>query len=81
VIGPITDPRNVSTEREFRFPRDNVLLMLGWPVSCHGLKNSSHLNCKVGEVNHFYNAKTKHPMRQEMRLFSSNVNGFELLTL
>jgi hypothetical protein len=68
VIGPITDPRNDSTEQEFRFPRDNVLLMLGLPVSCHGLKNSSHLNGEVGEVNHFYNAKTKHPIETSLIL-------------
>jgi hypothetical protein len=70
VMGPIEEPRNIITEREFRFPRDNVLFKLGLPVSCHGLKNSSHLNGEIGDVNHFYNAKTKHPIEASLVLLT-----------
>jgi hypothetical protein len=70
VMGPIKEPRNIITEREFRFPRDNVLFKLGLPVSCYGLKNSSHLNGEIGDVNHFYNAKTKHPIEASLILLT-----------
>ena len=70
LMGPIEEPRNIITKREFSFPRDNVLLNLGLPVSCHGLKNSSHLNGEVGGINHFYNAKTKHPIEASLILLT-----------
>jgi len=34
------------------------------------LKNSSHLNGEVGDVNHFYNAKTKHPIEASLILLT-----------
>ena len=59
MMGPVEEPRSVNEEREFRFPWDQVLPKKGWPVVCHGLQSASHLNGKLGEVKHFYNAKTK----------------------
>ena len=35
---------------ELRASSELCILMLGCPVMCHGLKSSSHLNGKLGEV-------------------------------
>jgi hypothetical protein len=59
MTGPVKNPREVVEEGEYRFPWDQVIPKLGWPVVCHGLQSSSHLNGELGEVKHFYNAKTK----------------------
>lgn len=59
VMGPISEPRNVKEEREHRFARHKVMPVLGWPVVCCGLKGSSHLNGKLGELKYYYNANTK----------------------
>lgn len=59
MMGPVKNPREVVEEGEYRFPWDQVIPKLGWPVVCHGLQSSPHLNGELGEVKHFYNAKTK----------------------
>lgn len=59
MMGPVKNPREVVEEVEYRFPWDQVIPKLGWPVVCHGLQSSPHLNGELGEVKHFYNAKTK----------------------
>lgn len=59
MMGPVKNPRDVVEEGEYRFPWDQVIPELGWPVVCHGLQSSSHLNGELGEVKHFYNTKTK----------------------
>jgi hypothetical protein len=59
VLGPISEPRNVKEEHEYRFARHQVMPELGWPVVCCGLVGSSHLNGKLGEMKYYYNANTK----------------------
>ena len=44
MMGPVEDPRSKNEEREFRFLWDQVLPKIGWPLVCHGLQSSSHLN-------------------------------------
>ena len=50
VQGPITEPRNVKNEEEFTVESCSVWPAIGGIVACHGLKNASHLNGKIGDI-------------------------------
>ena len=51
VKGPIDEAeRNVEEEQTFTVASDHIFPWLGCPVICHGLKNASHLNGKLGET-------------------------------
>ena len=51
IKGPITKPRNIHEEREYRVASEAVVPKFGCFVTCHGLKIVSHLNGKLGEIN------------------------------
>jgi hypothetical protein len=51
IKGPITKPRNIHEEREYRVASEAVVPKFGCFVTCHGLKIASHLNDKLGEIN------------------------------
>jgi hypothetical protein len=60
VRGPIECPRIYSKEKVLKVTvhDNNVVFFVGTPVICHGLKNASHLNGRIGDVRSFSN-KTK----------------------
>ena len=50
--GPLAKPRLEEAEeiKTIVVESDKVLILPGVPVVCHGLKNASHLNGKIGDV-------------------------------
>ena len=50
VQGPIVTPRNIQDEITFTVASEDIYLTLGTPVVCHGLKFSTHLNGKIGDL-------------------------------
>ena len=53
VQGPLTNPRNAKKEKTITTDSNAILLVIGTPVICHGLKNANHLNGKIGDVRDF----------------------------
>eukprot|EP00571_Detonula_confervacea_P002336 CAMPEP_0172332054 /NCGR_PEP_ID=MMETSP1058-20130122/62241_1 /TAXON_ID=83371 /ORGANISM="Detonula confervacea, Strain CCMP 353" /LENGTH=468 /DNA_ID=CAMNT_0013049331 /DNA_START=1091 /DNA_END=2497 /DNA_ORIENTATION=- len=50
IQGPIAEPRNIQDEKAVAVASDDILVTLGTPVVCHGLKASHHLNGKIGDL-------------------------------
>ena len=48
--GPITKPRNSQNEQTLTVDPSQVIFGVGTPVVCHGLKTSTHLNGKIGDI-------------------------------
>ena len=48
--GPITKPRNSQNEHTLTVDPSQVVFGVGNPVVCHGLKTSTHLNGKIGDI-------------------------------
>ena len=55
IIGPITDPRNISNKRTVDIRQDQVtpIPFTGCPVICHGLVSKPHLNGELGDVTNY----------------------------
>ena len=52
---PVEDARNVKAEevKTIIADADDLILCPGTPVICHGLRNASHLNDKIGDAREF----------------------------
>ena len=50
VKGPITTPRNTDEEEPLVVATEDLILVAGTPIVCHGLGISSHLNGKIGDL-------------------------------
>ena len=50
VQGPIVNPRNTQEEKQITVASSSIFVTLGTPVVCHGLKQSAHLNGKIGDI-------------------------------
>eukprot|EP00571_Detonula_confervacea_P002527 CAMPEP_0172319320 /NCGR_PEP_ID=MMETSP1058-20130122/37344_1 /TAXON_ID=83371 /ORGANISM="Detonula confervacea, Strain CCMP 353" /LENGTH=454 /DNA_ID=CAMNT_0013034333 /DNA_START=28 /DNA_END=1393 /DNA_ORIENTATION=+ len=65
VQGPIATSRDVDKEKTFIVGTDDLILTPGTPVLCHGLKNASHLNGKIGDARMFDPLKERYPVHFE----------------
>jgi len=57
IKGPIMHPRVENEELTIRVPINELIMLQGTPVTCHGLKNAAHLNGKIGDVKSPYEEK------------------------
>ena len=48
--GPIATSGKPESEKVFTVASNEVVLALNTPVICHGLKKSTHLNGKIGDL-------------------------------
>jgi hypothetical protein len=53
IRGPVKEQRVISEEKTLTVESNALFLVVGTPVICHGLKNSAHLNGKIGDIRSF----------------------------
>lgn len=62
IQGPIAKPRNIQAERTFSIASEGIIFKPGTPVICDGLKASTNLNGKMGDV----------------RFYDEDIEGFKI---
>jgi len=71
VNGPISDPRKPDEEEIMTVAMNDIILIQGSPVMCHGLRNAAHLNGKVGDTRSFDNKTGRYRVRFEDKSLKS----------
>ncbi|KAL7475987.1 hypothetical protein ACHAW6_001880 [Cyclotella cf. meneghiniana] len=67
IEGPIQIPRVDGEETTLSVDADSIFPCIGTPVICHGLKNASHLNGKIGDVRSFDHGVERYAVHFEDR--------------
>lgn len=72
IQGPLAKPRNIRAEMRSTVAANNVRLVAGTPVVCHGLKDeSSHLNENIADLKYYCDEADSYEIHFEDKLEDS----------